>query len=220
MKTACAYVLLRGGSKGIKSKNIVDLGGKPLCFYALDALDAVSEIERIVVSTDSGLIRDVVIGHPSKKIELINRPVELASDGASSDDALAHAMGVIPSDFYVFVQATSPLLRSETIGAALEMAIQNNQKVMTAYRTHSFIWSANGVLPLVLDHIAHRPNRQEFDGVCIENGACYSGPTDDFLRTGSRIGENMGVVEMHQQESLEIDSMADLEWASRVLNAS
>ncbi len=49
----------RGGSKGIKNKNIVDLCGKPLIAYTIDAACNSSYIDNIVVTTDSENIAEI-----------------------------------------------------------------------------------------------------------------------------------------------------------------
>lgn len=55
-----AIIPARGGSKRIKSKNIVDFLGKPLISYALDAAKESGLFDMIHVSTDSEEIREVV----------------------------------------------------------------------------------------------------------------------------------------------------------------
>lgn len=51
---AIALIPARGGSKGIKDKNIVPLAGKPLLGYAIEAALRSGVVGRVVVSSDSG----------------------------------------------------------------------------------------------------------------------------------------------------------------------
>ena len=56
-----ALIPARGGSKGIKNKNIIDLCGKPLIAHTIDAARECRYIDDIIVSTDSKTISDVAV---------------------------------------------------------------------------------------------------------------------------------------------------------------
>lgn len=56
-----ALIPARGGSKGIKNKNIIDLCGKPLISYTIQAALESKYIDKVIVSTDSQEIADVAI---------------------------------------------------------------------------------------------------------------------------------------------------------------
>ena len=51
--------LARGGSKGIKNKNLVEIRGKPLIFYTIKEAKKTKEITNYIVSTDSSKIKKV-----------------------------------------------------------------------------------------------------------------------------------------------------------------
>ena len=59
MKKYTCYIFARGGSKGIKNKNIINLNGKPLIFYTIREAKKSKFIKRIVVSTDSEKIKSI-----------------------------------------------------------------------------------------------------------------------------------------------------------------
>ena len=75
-------VLARGGSKGIPRKNLVSLGGKPLITWTIETALA-SDLDRVIVSTDSEEIADVARGCGAEVPFM--RPDHLASDTATSD---------------------------------------------------------------------------------------------------------------------------------------
>lgn len=89
-KTILATICARGGSKGIKNKNIKLLNNKPLIEYSLDLLKHSSLIDGYIISTESDEIIEVVkkLGY---KIEF-KRPTELAGDDISRIDAIKHAV--------------------------------------------------------------------------------------------------------------------------------
>lgn len=85
-----ATICARGGSKGVKNKNIRLLGEKPLIQYSLDLISGSRYIDDYVISTDSEEIIEVVktLGF---RIDFV-RPSELAGDKVSRIDAIRHAV--------------------------------------------------------------------------------------------------------------------------------
>ena len=60
-KKILAVIPARGGSKGIPSKNIIEVGGKPLIQYTIDCAKNSKYIDRAIISTDSEEIKKVSI---------------------------------------------------------------------------------------------------------------------------------------------------------------
>ena len=106
-KTFLAIIPARGGSKRLPRKNILNLGGKPLIAYSIEAgLDS-SYIDKVVVTSDDDEILTI-----SKKYGAvtINRPDELASDTSTTFDAIKHTVDNCEKyDYIVLLQPTSPL---------------------------------------------------------------------------------------------------------------
>lgn len=113
----------RGGSKGIPHKNIARIGGKTLVAYAIEAArGAGAPDNRIILSTDDESIADA-----AREVGLevpYMRPAHLATDTASSRDALLDAMDWadeqgIDYDCVVLLQPTSPLRTAEDVKGCL-----------------------------------------------------------------------------------------------------
>ncbi len=127
----------RGGSKGIKNKNIINLAGKPLIAYAIEALKKSKAVDKIVCTTDSELIAKVAERYGAEIPFL--RPRELAKDTSPVYLALAHAIKMLEKlqnykpDYIVMIQPTSPLVLPEQISAAVKMVIRKKaDSVITA----------------------------------------------------------------------------------------
>ena len=58
-----AFIFARGGSKGIKNKNIIDFGDKPLIAHTIDMAKKSRLFKDIVVSTDSEMIRNISLSY-------------------------------------------------------------------------------------------------------------------------------------------------------------
>ncbi|MEJ8764125.1 acylneuraminate cytidylyltransferase, partial [Phocaeicola sp. HCN-40430] len=79
MKTI-AFIPVRGGSKSIPLKNIKLFCGKPLVCWNIEALEACSLIDKIIVATDSDQIEKTVLNQNYKKTEVYRRSAENACD--------------------------------------------------------------------------------------------------------------------------------------------
>jgi CMP-N,N'-diacetyllegionaminic acid synthase len=119
--TICA----RGGSKGVKNKNIRDLAKKPLIAYTLEQARACGLFDVIAVSSDSPEILEVGRAHGADL--LVERPAELASDTADKLAAIRQCVEEAERitgqqfDVVVDLDATSPLRLVEDIEGAVDM---------------------------------------------------------------------------------------------------
>ncbi len=96
----------RGGSKGIPKKNIRQICGKPLIAWTIEAAQQSKHLDRFVVSTE-----DPDITHISRtwRAEVVDRPVALASDEATTLSVLQDLLLKIDADIVVLLQCTSPV---------------------------------------------------------------------------------------------------------------
>ena len=88
-RPATAIVLARAGSKGLPGKNTMPLRGKACIAWTIEHALASERVGRVVVSTDGAEIAAVA---RSCGAEVVDRPDELAGDGATIDDAARHAV--------------------------------------------------------------------------------------------------------------------------------
>jgi len=93
-----AVIPARGGSKGLKNKNIYPVAGKPLLAWTILQALASSSIERVFVTTDDQAIAAVATEYGA---EVIHRPPELSGDKATSESAIQHAVGIIERDYLI-----------------------------------------------------------------------------------------------------------------------
>jgi len=205
-------ILARGGSKGIPRKNIVDINGKPLIQYTIEAAKA-SKAKDVFVSTDCSAIMLEAIKH---KANVIMRPSNISGDNSKSEDALIHFANTISFDVLVFIQPTSPLLLPEDIDKGLEM-IDKCDSVFSAYKEHWIPrWTLNGK-PDGWE-VESRPMRQDRTEKWVENGAVYITKRECLEKSGLRYSGKIGILEMPVHRSFQIDTMNDLELVKKCLN--
>lgn len=128
-KRVLALITARGGSKGLKGKNIKPLCGKPLLAWPIDAAKQSNYIDKIVVSTDCQKIADVAVKYGAE-LPFI-RPDEIAQDTTTSFEVIEHALNQLTIrgehfDILVLLEPTSPLTQTEDIDKALENLTENN----------------------------------------------------------------------------------------------
>lgn len=130
----------RGGSKGIPHKNIVDLCGRPLIAYTIDAAKHIAPVSNIILSTDDPEI--AAVGKAEGLDVKYMRPPELATDTAGSREVILHAMewadnNGITYDSVVLLQPTSPLRNADDIKAAMEKYSPSVDMVVTVKEASS-----------------------------------------------------------------------------------
>ena len=210
-----ALVPLRGGSKGIKKKNIKLIAGKPLCEWGLNGALQSKYIDDVYVSTDSEEIKSVVTSI-SSKIKIIDRPKKLALDETSTEDVLTHFSSLVDFDILITIQVTSPLTTCLDLDAAINQYIDNKcDSMVTVVRSKRFLWTDKGEPVNYIPR--HRPRRQDFDGVLVENGAFYITSQKILLEENCRLGGNICVYEMNEETFYEIDEPADWEIVQMLL---
>jgi CMP-N-acetylneuraminic acid synthetase len=202
-----ALVPLRGNSKSIPKKNIKMIAGKPLCAWVLEATAHSHHISTVYVSTDSEEIADIVSGL-DLDIQIINRPAEYATDEASTESVMLHFADQVSFDYLVTVQATSPLLRSVDLDEALDLYhAEGLDSMLSAVRTKHFFWRDDNT-PINYDPL-HRPRRQDYSGILMENGAFYVTSREILQKNRCRLGGKIGIYEMAESTSFEIDEPVD-----------
>ena len=211
-----ALIPLRGGSRSIPKKNINFIAGKPLCAWVLEAARKANIFDQIVVSTDSDEIARVVTSL-NLGIEILKRPEHLATDYASTESVIFHAAEYFDFKSITTIQATSPLVRADDfVGAKHRFENESFDSLLSAVRMKSFFWNADGTA--VNYDPAHRPRRQDFQGILMENGAFYITSRDILEQYKCRLGGRIGIYEMPAETAFEIDEPADWQIVEMLLN--
>lgn len=210
MKTV-AFIPVRGGSKSIPLKNIKPFCGKPLVCWNIEALEACERIDEIVVATDSDEIWKTVEKRNYGKTTLYRRSAENACDTASTESVMLEYIqnaNFADNDIFMLVQATSPLTETIHFTEALQVYANGGyDSIITCVRNYRFFWNENGT-SMNYDY-QHRPRRQDFNGMLMENGAFYINTVGGILSSGNRLCGNIGIYEMPEYTATEIDEPDD-----------
>jgi CMP-N-acetylneuraminic acid synthetase len=207
-----SFIPLRSGSKSIPLKNIKPIAGKPLAQWVIDVSNNSKYINDTFISIDDKIISDNLIN-----CKIFWRSKETATDEASSEIALIEFCDQLnPEDLIVFIQATSPLLKSDEIDKGIEMVLSGDyESVLSVVRQKRFIWNNDSTPTYDLNN---RHRRQEWDGYLVENGAFYINRVKDILKSRCRISGKIGMVECSLESYYEIDEPFDWIIVENLLN--
>jgi CMP-N,N'-diacetyllegionaminic acid synthase len=181
MKTL-ALILARGGSKRLPGKNIKILGDKPLIAWSIDFAQLHPEIDRTVVSTDDPEIAEVARRFGVDVPWL--RPAELATDTATSADAVIHALLSESNagrnyDFFVLLQPTTPFRDPVMLSDALKLSQKSDGVPVVAVgqaKTHpywTFKKNDNGEIERYIDNQVNDTRSQDLPPAYEITGSLY-----------------------------------------------
>lgn len=204
----------RGGSKGLPGKNIKPLCGKPLIEYSIDVARAITSDDNICVSTDDQKIINVVENY-GLSVPFV-RPAELASDTASTNDVLLHAINFYASigknyEIILLLQPTSPLRTIEQVKEAIDMYHSDIDMVVSVTNSHApaVLCSDNTEGYVNLVYNKHAGGRQSLPTFYEFNGAIYVINVEALKNKGlGNFNKRIKYV-MSKETSIDIDDIYD-----------
>lgn len=220
-KKILALITARGGSKGIKKKNIALLGNKPLVAWTIEAAKKSSYIDRLVLSSDNEEIIETARQFGCE-IPFI-RPIELAQDTSSSMDVILHALDQINQqfayDYLLLLQPTSPFRNPSTIDNAIEFCIDNHYPMIVSVAqrkkslNNTYFKDSDNKLRPVLGSFEYNTRRQDQPVVFEHNGAIYFSTIDFLRKVKTYNSPETRMFEMVGYENIDIDTEEDLLFA-------
>lgn len=209
-----AIIPARAGSKGIPNKNIRIIGGRPLIYYAIkNALDS-EMITDIIVSTDSP---EVQIIAKQMGVKCHWRDATLCGDAVTLDAVIYDAIPKeIKWDYVVTMQPTSPTLTSSTLDIGIQYAIDGDyDTVISAINNPHLSWGLkNGE---IVPNYTERLNRQYLPPCYSETGAFFVSRAS-IITPETRFGKKVSAFEIPEDESVDVDTFADLQSVASILN--
>lgn len=211
-----ALIPARGGSKGIPKKNLKKTAGLPLVAWTIKQAKASKLISYIFVSTDNNEIAKVSLRYGAS---VVKRPKNLASDIATSEDVLSHAINYIERqrkikiDLVVFLQATSPVREKGDIDKAIKrFLMEKADSLFSAAKLEDFfIWEKRpGNYHSVNYDYRHRKRRQDIKTQYLENGSIYIFKPELIKKEHNRLGGKIAVFEMANWKSFQVDDSEGL----------
>ena len=228
-KKILGITLARGGSKGIKDKNIVKINNKPLIQYTIDEALKSKLLTHYIISTDSKKIKEVSL-KIGAQVPFI-RPKKLSTDSSSSVAALQHAVNFMENlnkikyDYVIEIMCTNPLKKCNDINSIIKKIIRT--KADTVIAVHQLEdHHPRRIKKIVKDKIVDfclkekkESRRQDLQpNAYIRSGSIYAIKRDYLMKKNARYGsKNSRPYILPQDKALNIDTKIDLLIAKQVL---
>tara|TARA_B110000008_G_scaffold264057_1_gene287975 strand:+ start:403 stop:1116 length:714 start_codon:yes stop_codon:yes gene_type:complete len=218
-----AIIPARGGSSGVKGKNVKVLGDKPLIAHAINALQEANVFEKVLVTSDSKEILEVAEDFGAEVYLRSNR--DESNSVVMPDVPVMSYLQSVPEilrpKFCLMVQCTAPFVTPESYRRAYnELLKKEHATIFAAHEAHSFLWQREcednlDSKWLPINHpFSERVGRQ-FKKVqqIHETGAFYGFSVNAFLASGHRFFSEAFPVLITGDELIDINDLHDWEFA-------
>jgi len=212
----------RGGSKGIKKKNLQKIDGKTLVARSIESAKLSSLPSVIVVSTD-----DIEIMEEAKAMGavVVARPAALCDDNSPTESTMEHALVEMSKHHHfshiVLLQPTSPIRRKFLIDEVITKLVSDGADSIVGVAKHSpFFWKGSIDDAMPLFSLSSRPMRQNIldnEFFYQETGNIYVSKIENFRKTKCRLSGKISLFINTENEALDIDTADDLQEAERIV---
>ena len=176
MKIIHSIILARGGSKGIKKKNIVKINNKPLIYWSIRKSIDSKKVFMTWVSSDNNEILKIA---KKNGAQIIKRPKKISGSNSSSELAWIHAIKFIEKkykiDSVLGVQPTSPIREKNDFDKAILKF--NKKKFDSLFSANGFYdfnyWYEKNKKLIASYNPKKRKMRQKIKKKFLENGSFY-----------------------------------------------
>lgn len=220
-------ITARGGSKGLKNKNIFPINGIPLIAYTIDFALKVKLLDKIVLSTENKKIKEV--GRRCG-IQVIDRPKELASDTSIIEDSLIHAINYLLvqeryyPDYIVNLYGNVPIRKEKLIDKALNILIKDNLdavlSVVPVGKYHpDWMLKLDENLEIFQNTPCSINQRQRLSKLYIHDGAICVRKTEVLMKKNGRLplycslGNKVKAIIQDPEDTVDVDNYSDLLYA-------
>jgi len=224
-KKILCIIPARSGSKGIKNKNMVNLKGKPLIYWTIKIAKKIRYFDKIIVSTNSKKIKKF---SEKNKVEVpFLRPEKLSKDKTPMDDVIKNVLNYYKNYNYfpyaiVILQPTSPFRQLSTINKACKIFIKKKldslasiQEIKHNHNPNYLFSNKKNFLRKtikILQKKKYRQNEKVYFG--LDGGVIFITKTKVINKY--IIGGKIGFIKVKMPESIDIDSMDDLNLCKKI----
>ena len=208
-----AFVPIRLNSKRVVGKNLKMLGDKPLLQYILETLVTVPQIDEVYVYCSD----ESIIPYLPQKVEFLKRSTSLDSDETLGKEIYEAFVKDVEADVYMLAHTTSPFVKSETIGNALDKVINEEyDSSFSAQKIQTFTWYNGKPLNYSLKEI---PRTQTIEPVYVETSAFYIFRREVWTELRQRVGNKPYMALTDAIEGVDIDNPEDFDFATKIIGS-
>ena len=203
------FITIKMNSQRLPNKNILDLGGHPMCSYILNTLLSTDRLNSVSVFCSS----DRIMRYVPDGVNLVLRDAALDADEVKGLDLFQAFARTIEADYYLLGHATAPFMTSRSVEAAIS-AVESGvyDSAFTAQRIQTYSWF--GQSPINYNPV-DMARTQDIQPILVESSGIYLFSRDLILNHRRRIGDRPFIVEVGHPECIDVDTLADFRLAEK-----
>lgn len=207
-----AFIPIKLHSERLPHKNILDLGGKPLCYYMTDSLLKVKGIDEVYVYCSDESVKKYL----PEGIKFLKRDKYLDGNLVKGQEIYESFINQVDADVYVLAHATAPFIKTESFQNALDNVLNGDyDSALSVKKIKTFIWYKGKTLNYDLKDI---PRTQDIEPIYYETSAFFMFKKEVFTEMGKRrIGNKPYFQEIDDIEAVDIDYPDDFKFAQTII---
>lgn len=230
-----AIIPARGGSKGLRRKNIQLLAGKPLLAHTIEQVRNSQYIDKVIISTDDPDIRDIALQYGADVPFM--RPKHFARDTSKTDEVLQNAVFWLDQngfqyDAVLWCHCNLPFRKSEWLDRLITNLAENpgidSSFIVCASHKNYWIEKDGKMAPLSLEgrHLGYT-QRQKDSPVFQEECGLGCVTRIEVIRQGKRVGprmlplkiyEHIAMFDIHDEFDLWLANVILTQWPGRIFH--
>jgi CMP-N,N'-diacetyllegionaminic acid synthase len=227
IKEFICIIPARGGSKGIKNKNIKLLNGKPLIYWTIKEALKIKHFLKVIVATDSKKIQKI-----SKKFGAecpFLRPKKISLDSSHTIDVIKYTVSYLIKKkinnfkYILILQPTSPLRNKSDIKKSIDLFLKKKYatslvsvvEVGDNHPARMYYLNKNKLIKNKLSEKNTGTPRQKLKKMYLRNGAIYILKKNNLNK--NFLGKTPIGFLMSKLKSLNIDDALDFEMAENLI---
>ena len=213
-----AVIPVRAGSRRVPNKNIKPFGDSNLLIRKIRQLKSVSEIDEIVVSSDSDEMLEM---GKNEDCHIQKRPIEFCDEKTKTfNEVVKYVSSKIHSDIMIWAPCVCPFTNAENFKSAISAYKKNVENgsydsVVSAKSFKEFLFDENGPCNFSIEHFVKSQDLPDWK--IIVNGF-FIAPPYAMEKWGFVYGKKPYLIPLSKKEALDIDDLFDFSLAEFILN--
>lgn len=202
-----AFIPIKLNSQRLPNKNILPLGGHPLCWHICNTLNQVGGIDEVYVFCSDEKVKNYI----PAETKFLRREKWLDQNEVKGFDIYKEFIRQIDADTYLLAHTTSPFMKKETVQEALYHVVNEGyDSAFSARRIQTFAWYQGKPINYDLNDV---PRTQDMEPIYIETSGFFIFQKEIFTVHNRRIGFHPYVQEVSDKEAIDIDEAEDYKLA-------
>lgn len=207
-----ALVAVRSGSMRVQNKNIRPFAGSSLLELKLEQLKRIPNLDGVVVNSNDDKMLEIA---QNAGCETVRRDPYYASNEVSMSDVYRNMAENIDADVIAYINVTNPLIKDETIIAAIEKYKENLKSgqfdsLNSAHLIKEFMVRDNK--PINYD-LKNQPRSQDLPDIAALNFAVSIISKDKMISCKNVVGNKPYIYIIDEVEATDIDNQIDFDFA-------